>query len=59
MPRTDNQNLSRDAFLGIIIGLAGIAGVVFTLGWISRSLLVLFAVGLTVCAAVDIVHILS
>jgi hypothetical protein len=45
------EGLSRDTFIAILIGLAGIGGIVFTLDWISRSLLVLIAIGLTVYAA--------
>jgi hypothetical protein len=51
MPKVNRKTLSRDAFLGVVIALAGIGGVVFSLDWISRSLLVLFAIGLTVYAA--------
>ena len=51
MPKVNRKTLSRDAFLGVVIALAGIGGVVFSLDWISRSLLVLFAIGLTIFAA--------
>jgi hypothetical protein len=44
-------SLSVDTFIGIAIGLAGIGGIVFDLDWITRSLLVLFAIGLTIYAA--------
>jgi hypothetical protein len=37
--KTDKQELSRDAFLGIIACIIGVAGVVFELGWITRILL--------------------
>jgi hypothetical protein len=48
MSEINRTNLSRDA---VVIALAGIGGVVFSLDWISRSLLVLFAIGLTIYAA--------
>jgi hypothetical protein len=51
MSEINRAILSRDAFLGVVIALAGIGGVVFSLDWISRSLLVLFAIGLTIYAA--------
>ena len=44
-------SLSGDTFIGIALGLAGIGGAVFDLDWLSRSLLVLFAVCLTIYAA--------
>jgi hypothetical protein len=44
--RAKNQQLSRDALLGIVACVAGIAGVVFELQWITRSVLVAFAVAL-------------
>jgi hypothetical protein len=49
--KTDKQELSRDALLGIIACIIGVAGVVFELGWISRILLVAAAVALTIYAA--------
>src|ERR1700730_12606283 len=45
------KSLSTDAFLAIILGLIGIGGVVFTLHWITRCLMVLCAIGLTFYAA--------
>jgi hypothetical protein len=51
MAEFEKQQLSRDAFLGILLCLAGIGGVVFELGWITRSLLVAFAIAITIYAA--------
>jgi hypothetical protein len=45
------SGLTTDRLLAIVIGLAGIAGVVFSLDWIVRSILVAVAVALTVYAA--------
>lgn len=44
-------SLSSDTLIGIAIGLAGIGGIVFDLDWVTRSLLVLFAISLTILAA--------
>jgi hypothetical protein len=51
MSKIVRKTLSGDAVLGVVIALAGIGGVVFALDWISRSLLVLFAIGLTIYTA--------
>jgi hypothetical protein len=49
--KPDRQQLSRDALLGIIACIIGVAGVVFELGWITRILLVAAPVALTIYAA--------
>jgi hypothetical protein len=50
MAESEKQQLSRDALLGILACIVGIGGVVFELGWVTRSLLVLFVIGLTIYA---------
>jgi hypothetical protein len=49
--KVDKKELSRDALLTIIACVAGVAAAIFELGWVSRLMLIAFAVGLTIFAA--------